>query len=79
MGSTLTHEFIYPRSPKINAVVERFNRTIKEEFINRCDSLYYDMVRFNQKLLKYLNWYNQKRPHYSLGYQSPVKYLENYT
>ena len=75
----ITHEFIYPRSPKINAVIERFNRTIKEEFINRCDSLYYDMVVFNQKLVKYLNWYNQKRPHYSLGYQSPVKYLENYT
>ena len=74
----INHEFIYPRSPKINAVVERFNRTIKEEFIERSNSLYYDMVLFNQKLTKYLNWYNQKRPHYSLNYQSPVKYLEEH-
>jgi IS30 family transposase len=30
----IKHQFIYPKSPKINGVVERFNRTIQEEFIN---------------------------------------------
>jgi transposase-like protein/preprotein translocase subunit Sss1 len=74
----INHELIYPRSPKINAVVERFNRTIKEEFIERSDYLYYDMIRFNHKLVKYLNWYNQKRPHYSLKYLSPVQYMEEH-
>lgn len=74
----VTHEFIYPRSPRINGVVERFNRTIKEEFIQRTGSIYYNMLLFNQKLVKYLNWYNQKRPHYSLRYTSPVEYLRLY-
>ena len=72
----INHELIYPRSPKINCVVERFNRTIQEEFIERTISFNYDMIKINQKLLKYLNWYNFKRPHHSLGLQSPVKYLE---
>lgn len=74
----ITHEFIYPRSPKINGVVERFNRTLKEEFLNRTDSLHHDVLLFNQKLTKYLNWYNQKRPHYSLGYTTPAEYLRLY-
>lgn len=31
----ITHQFIYPRMPKINCYIERFNRTIQEEFILR--------------------------------------------
>lgn len=74
----LIHEFIYPHSPKINGFIERFNRTIQDEFINRTDSLYFDVLLFNQKLTQYLNWYNFKRPHYSLNFMSPVEYLKVY-
>lgn len=74
----IKHEFIYPRSPKINGVIERFNRTVQDEFINRTDSLSCDVLLFNQKLAKYLTWYNQKRPHYSLGQIPPAQYLEQY-
>ena len=72
----LKHIFIYPNSPKLNGVVERFNRTVQEEFINRSDEIYYDEDKFNQKLIKYLNWYNTKRAHSSLGYQSPLQFIE---
>lgn len=72
----IKHVFIYPNSPKLNGVVERFNRTVQEEFINRSDEIYYDQDTFNQKLDKYLNWYNTKRPHSSLGYQSPMQFME---
>jgi len=72
----IKHVFIYPNSPKLNGVVERFNRTIQEEFINRSDEIYYDEIKFNHKLNKYLNWYNTKRPHSSLGYQSPMQFMQ---
>jgi transposase InsO family protein len=72
----LKHVFIYPNSPQINGIVERFNRTIQEEFIYRCDEIYYDEDLFNRQLTKYLNWYNTKRPHSSLGYQSPWQFMQ---
>lgn len=71
------HQFIYPKSPKINGVVERFNRTIQEEFINRNDEIYFDLEAFQVKLSGYLNWYNYKRPHASLGYLSPMQFINN--
>ena len=73
----IKHQFIYPHSPKINGVVERFNRTIQEEFINRSDEIYYDLDAFQVKLTGYLNWYNTKRPHMSLNYQSPMQFINN--
>ena len=71
----IDHIFIYPKSPKINGVVERFNRTVQEEFINRSDEIYYDLAAFEVKLTNYLYWYNFKRPHHSLKYMSPVDYI----
>lgn len=71
----IPHIFVYPKSPKINGVVERFNRTIQEEFINRSDEIYYDLTAFEAKLSNYLSWYNYKRPHYALKYLSPVQFI----
>lgn len=74
----IKHEFIYPRSPKINGVVERFNRTIQEEFLIRQDEISYDKDLFNQKLTNYLIWYNTKRPHQSLNYMTPQSYTDSF-
>ena len=73
----LTHVFIYPHSPKINGVVERFNRTIKQEFMSRHDEIYYDEQALRIKLDKYLYWYNYQRPHAALGYLSPMTFIQN--
>lgn len=74
----IKHEFIYPRSPKINGIVERFNRTIQEEFLQRQDEIGYDKILFNQKLTNYLIWYNTKRPHQALNYMTPKSYLDSF-
>lgn len=76
--SQIKHVFIYPRSPRINGVVERFNRTIQEEFINRNDEIYFDLESFQVKLTTYLNWYNTKRPHMTLNYLSPYQFMQTY-
>lgn len=77
-SQNIKHEFIYPRSPRINGVVERFNRTIQEEFINRTDEISFDLSVFNEKLISYLLWYNTKRPHYSLGFKTPMDYMKQF-
>ncbi len=73
----IKHIFIYPRLCRVNGVVERFNRTIQEECINRSSEIYYDELAFEKKLTKYLYWYNYKRPHSSLGYKSPVQFINS--
>lgn len=77
--SEIKHLFSYPRSPKINGYIERFNRTLQEEFIDRCDAWWYDKATGDQKLTKYLQWYNAERPHASLNYQPPLVYLNQLT
>lgn len=72
----IKHQFIYPRMPKVNAFIERFNRTIQEECILRNDEIYYDQQAFAKKLQKYLYWYNYQRPHASLKYMSPMTFIQ---
>lgn len=75
----IPHQFTYPRSPKVNGVVERFNRTIQEEFLSRCDDLYTgDMESFDQHMVNYLTWYNTRRPHHSLKMQTPLQVLQQF-
>ena len=74
----IIHQFIYPKSPKINGVVERFNRTLQEEFINRNDEIYVDLDAFAEKLTGYLRWYNGTRPHMALNYQSPLQFIQTH-
>ena len=76
--SSIRHQFIYPHMPKVNSFIERFNRTVQEECILRNDEIYYDLNSFNQKLVNYLHWYNERRPHASLNYLTPVAYLEKH-
>jgi transposase InsO family protein len=53
----------YPRHPKINAYIERYNRTIHEEFVIKyLDTLKSDITQFNEKLMDWLIWYNTRRP-----------------
>ena len=68
--------FTLPRSPKLDSLVERLNRTFREEYWACYDG---DLtLEATRPALK--RWtsevYNQLRPHQSLGYVSPARYLE---
>lgn len=74
----IIHFHIYPRSPKMNAEIERFNRTLSEAFISRHRQLLaYDLDEFNRQLMDWLLWYNTRRPHWSIGLISPLRYICN--
>lgn len=71
----IVHYFSYPRTPKSNAYIERFNRTIQEEFVDEHLDLFGDMHTFNDKMMDYLIYYNTVRPHKSLNYQTPMGFM----
>lgn len=74
----IVHFHIYPRTPKMNAEIERFNRTLSEAFISRNRHLLaYDLPAFNRALMDWLLWYNTRRPHWSIGLISPLRYIVN--
>ena len=69
----LERYFSRVKTPKDNPVIERFNRTLKEEFIalgNMTD----DTVLFNQRLTDWLIEYNFNRPHQTLDYATPMEF-----
>jgi len=75
----IIHIFSRVKTPKDNAVDERFNRTIQEEFMEVDE--YFEplltetnLVKANERLTDWLVFYNFKRPHQTLDYKSPFEY-----
>ncbi len=64
------------RTPKDNAVLERFNRTIQEEFVEIIDIGLEDVDLLNTRLLDWLIEYNSIRPHETLDYLTPLEYID---
>jgi transposase InsO family protein len=58
-----SHRYTRIGKPNDNAHIERFNRTIQEECLDRVSS---DVFEINGALRKYLKYYNTKRIHLSL-------------
>ena len=69
------HYHTYPRTPKMNAHCERFNRTIQEEFVDYHAGLLIDPSAFNRILIPWLVWYNTERPHWGLDLKSPMQFI----
>jgi len=67
-----------PRSPKLNAHVERAQRTYKEEFYAWYDGAL-DLPSLNQALRRWESVYNTVRPHQSLGRRPPARYLREHS
>jgi len=74
----IIHFHNYPKCPKMNAVVERFNRTIQEDFIDWNREMMVEKINgFNEKLIEWLLWYNTERPHQTLCQIPPMQYIIN--
>ena len=73
----IVHFHTYPKSPKMNAYIERFNRTLQEEFVDHHEGLLFDsnINVFNSALMDYLLFYNTKRIHLGINSQTPMNYI----
>ena len=71
----IIHFWNYKGQPYKNGHIEKFNRTIQEEYIDQNEIYFNNIDEFNEKMLEWILWYNTKRYHWSLNLQSPVDYL----
>ena len=61
------------KTPTDNPVNERFNGTLKREFLRR-GNFHLNPVIFNRNLTEWLITYNFVRPHQALGYETPWEF-----
>jgi transposase InsO family protein len=61
--------------PLENAIAERVNGIIKEEYLN--DYQVDDIVQARELLQKVVELYNEQRPHQSIGYLTPQHVHQN--
>lgn len=71
----IKHVWIYPKHPKVNGVVERFNRSLQEEWLDIYQDELVELDRANQRIAEYLYFYHNDRIHESLGDQTPATIL----
>jgi hypothetical protein len=67
----IAHFFTRPRTPKDNAIAERFNKSLQQGFYWRCD-LTLPIKKINQALADWLIEFNTVRPHDSLAMRPPA-------
>lgn len=61
-------------SPHDNAAMESLYNIIKTEFVK--GRVFKDLDQLSLELADYVNWYNNRRLHGSLGYLTPMEYKE---
>ena len=69
----ITLVYNYPKSPKMNAFIERVNGTVQTEYLDR----FYEetsVSKINEILYDCLIEYNFYRPHRSLNLLTPIEY-----
>jgi transposase InsO family protein len=69
----LAHRHSRVRQSNDNAHIERFNRTIQEECLDRTT-----YSNFRQAISEYLPYYNKERLHMGLNYKTPQEVLQSY-
>ena len=67
------HRHSRVRKPNDNGHVERFNRTLKEECLNKVS---YNPKAFQKAIDEYLPYYNKQRLHLGLNFKTPLECVQ---
>ena len=71
----IDHRFIRPRRPQTNGKVERYQQTLKREW--RLGRIYRSSEHRARALSHWVSYYNERRPHSSLGGRPPISRVHN--
>jgi transposase InsO family protein len=71
----LSHRHSRVRKPSDNGHLERFNRTLQEECLNRIP---HKLRLYQKEIPEYLHYYNTKRPHMGLSMRTPLEVMRSY-
>ena len=71
----IAHRHSRVRRPNDNAHLERFNRTIQEECLNRISR---NLKSWQKEIPEYLRYYNIERPHMGLNFKTPIQVMQSY-
>ena len=74
-ANDIGHRHSRVRKPTDNAYVERFNRTIQEECLQRVPKT---LIAYQKAIPDYLNYYNNERPHMGINMQTPNQVMQSY-
>ncbi len=73
LNAGIVHRHSRIRKPNDNAHLERFNRTIQEECLDRLQK---DPKTMRAEIQKYLKYYNEKRLHFGINLRAPIQLLK---
>ena len=65
-------EYIQPGKPIQNAFIESFNSRFRDECLN--EELFHDLADAKKKIEKWRRYYNEERPHSSIGMKTPLDF-----
>jgi transposase InsO family protein len=71
----IRHLLIPPRRPQVNGKVERYQQTLKREWA--LGQIYRSSDDRAQALSHWLSYYNERRPHSSIGGRPPISRVHN--
>lgn len=69
--------FIAPGKPMQNGICEAFNSKMRDELLN--ETLFFGLDQARSVVARWLDDYNQHRPHSALGYQTPATFAAQLT
>lgn len=73
----LEHHHIHKSTPNENAVIERYFRTDEEEYFFMQKTSHKDYDDLRDRFQKYLDWYNNERPHLGINLKTPIEIIDS--